>query len=140
MVNWERNWKDFPAGQSACVGGLASAKAQGAASHFGRLAKRCFSFFRKYPNGGNNPLPGGCLTMQIKTQPVPVEDVQAAIPLGNCDVCEDASFLVNRLYYAVPKFEGGQFQCALYYEENTFRKEKDGDLTLVRTEYGVEAT
>lgn len=78
--------------------------------------------------------------MQRKTQPVPVEDVQAAIPLGSCDVCEDASFLVNRLYYAVPKFEGGQFQCALYYEENTFRKEKDGDLTLVRTEYGVEAT
>ena len=66
--------------------------------------------------------------MQRKTQPVPVEDVQAAIPLGNCDVCEDASFLVNRLYYAVPN------------EENTFRKEKDGDLTLVRTEYGVEAT
>ena len=55
--------------------------------------------------------------MQRKTQPVPVEDVQAAIPLGNCDVCEDAN-----------------------YEENTFRKEKDGDLTLVRTEYGVEAT
>ena len=78
--------------------------------------------------------------MQRKTQPVPVEHVQAAIPLGNCDVCEDASFLVNRLYYAVPKFEGGQFQSALYYEENTFRKEKDGDLTLVRTEYGVEAT
>ena len=78
--------------------------------------------------------------MQIKTQPAPVEDVQAAIPLGNYDICEDASFLVNRLYYAVPKFEGGQFQCSFNYEENTFHKEKDGELTLVRTEYGVEAT
>lgn len=78
--------------------------------------------------------------MQRKTQPVPVEDVQAAIPLGSCDVCEDASFLVNRLYCAVPKFEGGQFQCSFFYEENTFSKEANGDLTLVRTEYGVEAT
>ena len=78
--------------------------------------------------------------MQIKTQPVPVEDVQAAIPLGNCDVYEDASFLVNRLYYAVPRFENGRFQCSFFYEENTFSKEANGDLTLVRTEYGVEAT
>lgn len=78
--------------------------------------------------------------MQRKTQPVPVEDVQAAIPLGNCDVCEDVSFLVNRLYYAVPRFENGRFQCSFFYEENTFSKEANGDLTLVRTEYGVEAT
>ena len=78
--------------------------------------------------------------MQRKTQPVPVEDVQAAIPLGNCDVCEDASFLVNRLYYAVPRFENGRFQCSFFYEENTFSKGANGDLTLVRTEYGVEAT
>ena len=78
--------------------------------------------------------------MQSKTQPVPVEDVQGAIPLGNCDVCEDASFLVNRLYYAVPRFENGRFQCSFFYEENTFSKEANGDLTLVLTEYGVEAT
>ena len=78
--------------------------------------------------------------MQRKTQPVPVEDVQAAIPLGNCDICEDASFLVNRLYYAVPRFENGRFQYSFFYEENTFSKEANGDLTLVRTEYGVEAT
>ena len=78
--------------------------------------------------------------MQRKTQPVPVENVQAAIPLGNYDVCEDASFLVNRLYYAVPRFENGRFQCSFFYEENTFSKEANGDLTLVRTEYGVEAT
>lgn len=76
--------------------------------------------------------------MQRKTQPVPVEDVQAAIPLGNCDVCEDASFLVNRLYYAVPRFENGRFQCSVFYEENIFRKESNGDLMLVHSEYGID--
>ena len=75
--------------------------------------------------------------MQRKTQPVPVEDVQAAIPLGNCDVYEDASFLVNRLYYAVPRFENGRFQCSVFYEENIFRKESNVDLMLVHSEYGI---
>ena len=75
--------------------------------------------------------------MQIKTQPVPVEDVQAAIPLGNCDVCEDASFLVNRLYYAVPNFEDGKFSCSFFYEENTFCKDANGDLILVHSEMGT---
>ena len=78
--------------------------------------------------------------MQTKTPYIPTREQKSAVPLGNFDVMEDGNTLVNRLYYAVPKFEGGQFQCALYYEENTFRKEKDGDLTLFRTEYGVEAT
>ena len=78
--------------------------------------------------------------MQTKTPYIPTREQKSAVPLGDFDVLEDGNTLVNRLYYAVPKFEGGQFQCALYYEENTFRKEKDGDLTLVRTEYGVEAT
>lgn len=78
--------------------------------------------------------------MQTKTPYILTRERATAVPLGNFDVMEDGNTLVNRLYYAVPKFEGGQFQCALYYEENTFRKEKDGDLTLVRTEYGVEAT
>lgn len=140
MVNWERNWKDFPAGQSACVGGLAAAKAQGAASRFGRLAKRCFSFSRKYPNGGNNPLPGGCLTTQTKTPYILTRERATAVALGNFDVMEDGNTLVNRLYYAVPRFENGRFQCSFFYEENTFSKEANGDLTLVRTEYGVEAT
>ena len=76
--------------------------------------------------------------MQRKTQPVPVEDVQAAIPLGNCDVCEDASFLVNRLYYAVPRFENGRFQCSVFYEENTFCKDANGDLILVHSEFGID--
>ena len=76
--------------------------------------------------------------MQRKTQPVPVEDVQAAIPLGNYDVCEDASFLVNRLYYAVPRFENGRFQCSVFYEENTFCKDANGDLILVHSEYGID--
>lgn len=78
--------------------------------------------------------------MQTKTPYILTRERATAVPLGNFDVMEDGNTLVNRLYYAVPKFEGGQFQCSFNYEENTFHKEKDGELTLVRTEYGVEAT
>ena len=78
--------------------------------------------------------------MQTKTPYILTREQATAVPLGNFDVMEDGNTLVNRLYYAVPKFEGGQFQCSFNYEENTFHKEKDGELTLVRTEYGVEAT
>lgn len=78
--------------------------------------------------------------MQTKTPYILTRERATAVPLGNFDVMEDGNTLVNRLYYAVPKFEGGQFQCSFNYEENTFHKEKDGGLTLVRTEYGVEAT
>ena len=46
--------------------------------------------------------------------------------------------LVNRLYYAVPKFEEGQFSCSFFYEENTFHKEPNGDLTLVHSKYGID--
>ena len=78
--------------------------------------------------------------MQTKTPYILTRERATAVPLGNFDVMEDGNTLVNRLYYAVPKFEGGQFQCSFNFEENTFHKEKDGGLTLVRTEYGVEAT
>ena len=59
-------------------------------------------------------------------------------PLGDHDVYEDEDTLVNRLYYAVPSFEGGKFHCAFFYEENTFRKEENGELTLLASTRGVE--
>ena len=49
-----------------------------------------------------------------------------AVPLGNFDIHEDETTLVNRLYYALPRFENGRFSCSFYYEENTFRKESNG--------------
>ena len=62
----------------------------------------------------------------------------APVPLGDHDVYEDETTLVNRLYYAVPSFEGGKFHCAFFYEENTFRKEENGELTLLTSTRGVE--
>lgn len=78
--------------------------------------------------------------MQTKTPYILTRERATAVPLGNFDVMEDGNTLVNRLYYAVPRFESGRFQCSFFYEENTFSKEANGDLTLVHAEYGVEAT
>lgn len=73
--------------------------------------------------------------MQTKTPYISVREQTTAVPLGNFDTLEDETVLVNRLYYAVPEFENGQFSCSFFYEENTFRKEANGDLTLVHSEY-----
>ena len=81
---------------------------------------------------------GGCLTMQTKTPYIPTRERTTAVPLGNFDVMEDGNTLVNRLYYAVPRFENGRFQCSVFYEENTFCKDADGDLILVHSEYGID--
>lgn len=74
--------------------------------------------------------------MQMRPQPGSPEERTAPVPLGNHDIYEDENTLVNRLYYAVPDFTGGRFRCTFFYEENTFRKEANGDLTLVRSEPG----
>lgn len=63
---------------------------------------------------------------------------ERAIPLGDYNVREDDITLVNRLYYAIPSFENGCFRCSCYYEENTFRKESNGDLTLVDSRVGTD--
>lgn len=76
--------------------------------------------------------------MQTKTQYIPTRERTTAVPLGNFDIHEDETTLVNRLYYALPRFENGRFSCSFYYEENTFRKESNGDLTLVHSEYGTD--
>ena len=76
--------------------------------------------------------------MQTNIQHTPTRDHAAAVPLGDLDVVEDGNTLVNRLYYAVPKFEEGQFSCSFFYEENTFHKEPNGDLTLVHSECGID--
>lgn len=76
--------------------------------------------------------------MQTNIQHTPTRDHAAAVPLGDFDVVEDGNTLVNRLYYAVPRFENGRFQCSVFYEENTFCKDADGDLILVHSEYGID--
>ena len=76
--------------------------------------------------------------MQTKTPYILTRERATAVPLGNFDVMEDGNTLVNRLYYAVPRFENGRFQCSVFYEENIFRKESNGDLMLVHSEYGID--
>lgn len=75
--------------------------------------------------------------MPTSAQYIPTKE-QTAVPLGNFDIFEDKTILINRLYYAVPGFEGGQFHCSFFFEENTFRKETNGDLTLVHSKYGID--
>lgn len=76
--------------------------------------------------------------MHMKSPNSP-ENPAAPVPLGDHDVYEDEDTLVNRLYYAVPSFDKGKFHCSFFFEENTFRKEENGELTLVRSEYGIDA-
>ena len=76
--------------------------------------------------------------MQTKTPYIPTREQKNAVPLGNFDVMEDGNTLVNRLYYAVPRFENGRFQCPVFYEENTFCKDANRDLILVHSEYGID--
>ena len=76
--------------------------------------------------------------MQTNIQHTPTRDHAAAVPLGDFDVVEDGNTLVNRLYYAVPRFENGRFQCSVFYEENIFRKEPNGDLMLVHSNFREE--
>lgn len=51
--------------------------------------------------------------MHMKSPNSP-ENPAAPVPLGDHDVYEDEDTLVNRLYYAVPSFEGGKFHCAFF--------------------------
>ncbi len=71
--------------------------------------------------------------MQSKIHRAPVRERVTPVPLGDFDVFEDEDALVNRLYYGVPSFEEGAFRCPVFFEENTFRKEANGDLTLIRS-------
>lgn len=76
--------------------------------------------------------------MQTKTPYIPTRERTTAVPLGNFDIHEDENILVNRLYYAVPNFEDRKFSCSFFYEENIFRKESNGDLMLVRSNFREE--
>lgn len=76
--------------------------------------------------------------MQTKTPYIPTREQKSAVPLENFDIHEDENILVNRLYYAVANFEDGKFSCSFFYEENIFRKESNGDLMLVRSNFREE--
>lgn len=51
------------------------------------------------------------------------------------DVFEDERYVVTRLFYLIPDSSKKAVRCFVFYEENTFRKDKAGDLHVVRSRY-----
>lgn len=60
-----------------------------------------------------------------KTQ-ISTQYIESSIPLGNFDAHEDENYLVNRLYYAVPKFKEGRFRCSFSMRRTSSEKKKMG--------------
>lgn len=60
-------------------------------------------------------------------------------PLADFDIYEDAEQLVNRIYYAVPKFShiSQQFRLFVFFAEATFQEDGMGDLVQVKSEFFV---
>lgn len=58
--------------------------------------------------------------------------------VGDLDVFEDQSRVVNRLFYVVPCAEEGRQRYFTFFEENLFQKDARGDLHLVRSEYFLQ--
>lgn len=61
-------------------------------------------------------------------------------PEIDCDVYEDEEVLVSRLFYAVPDIFEVKLRVFIFYEENTFLKDKNknDDLKLIRSELKVQ--
>ena len=57
---------------------------------------------------------------------------------ADCNVFEDADYLVNRLFYAVPAFSNGLLRCFIFFEENKLKKDKQGDLLLVSSSWHIQ--
>ena len=56
----------------------------------------------------------------------------------NFNVCESRTAVINRLFYLVPDYYGAKLRVFIFYEENTFIKEKDGDLRLIQSELKIQ--
>lgn len=57
--------------------------------------------------------------------------------VANIDVLEDQSRLVNRLIYGIPSMREDRLRYFLFFEENLFHKDGQGDLYWVRSEYSL---
>ncbi len=56
-------------------------------------------------------------------------------PVAEEDVLEDQDQVVNHRFYMVPSLAGGRLRCFVFFEENVFHKDAQGDLYLVRSVY-----
>ncbi len=57
--------------------------------------------------------------------------------VANIDVLEDQFQVVNRLIYGIPSVKEDRLRYFLFFEENLFHKDGQGDLYLVRSEYSL---
>ena len=61
-------------------------------------------------------------------------------PRGNCDIFEDSQDVVNRLFYLESAIYNGLLQCFIFFEENKFKKDKQGDLRLISSSWHIQNT
>ena len=61
------------------------------------------------------------------------------IPVASCDLFEDDALLINRLFFLRARIADGKLILSVSYEENTFQKDGDADLYVLRTTSGTTA-
>lgn len=61
------------------------------------------------------------------------------IPVASCDLFEDDALLINRLFFLRARIADGKLILSVSYEENTFQKDGDADLYVLRTICGTTA-
>lgn len=57
----------------------------------------------------------------------------------NFDLFEDTEKLISRVYYLVPHWICNRFACFTFYREDTFQKDKSGELKLLHFDYGIDS-
>lgn len=61
-------------------------------------------------------------------------------PFAHFDIFEDEERLVNRLFYIVPTFLDDCLRCFVFFEENEFQKDQQGDLILIHSSWHIQDT
>lgn len=65
----------------------------------------------------------------------PTIDMPEPILLGDSDIFEDSLYIVNHLFFVVPKISSGLLRCFFFVEENKFSKDEYGDLHLMTSSF-----
>ena len=61
-------------------------------------------------------------------------------PRGNCDIFEDSKYVVNRLFYLESVISNDSLRCFIFFEENKFIKDEQGDLILLTSSWHIQNT
>ena len=91
------------------------------------------------PSNGPLDLPGLQAQVAGWLEGQPMVGSLFSHPIADFDIYEDTEQLVNRIYYAVPKFShiSQQFRLFVFFEEVTFQEDGTGDLVQVKSEFFV---